>query len=50
MTGFLYIILKEILVYQMPKNICYAANGVKLFETPRTREYLLIFLHKKIEI
>ena len=40
--------LKEILVYQILKYI-HTTNGVKLFETPRTREYVLLFLIKENE-
>ena len=32
------------------KHIRYTTNDVKLFETPRTRECLLLFLWKEMEI
>ena len=36
--------LKEISVYQMAKTyVIYTTNGGKVFETSRTREYLLLF-------
>ena len=37
--------MEGVSVYQMPKKrIRYITNDVKLFETPRTREYLFIYL------
>ena len=49
MTDFFYI-EGDFGLSNASKHIHYATIGVKLSETPRTREYLLLFLQKKIEI
>lgn len=40
-------ILKDILHHQMPKNICYTTNDVKLFETSKREDTDLFFRKRK---